>query len=117
MKKKRRRRQVASSKEEMTFLLSRTCSWCGSVVPEDTEVFGMGATAADEAFIEDMKGEFIPLELTMMPKTVRAFVVPDHAEAKAAGQDFMFMTCSQSCADSLKKALERETGMIGQVLH
>jgi hypothetical protein len=92
-----------------------TCAWCGKVIPEDSEVFGLGAKVRQGFDIKDQEGRIIPLTLLQADKTIPAIVTTSNSEAKREGYDLMFMTCSQGCAKSLKKTLQKEKKIIDNI--
>ena len=95
--------------------LMNTCAWCGIQIPEDVEVFGLGARARAGTDLRDVEGTFIPMPLTLISKTVHACVVTSDSEAKKEGYDFAFLACSERCAESLKAALQRELDTFSRV--
>ena len=88
--------------------LMHTCAWCNATIPEDAEVFGFGAKASADVDLSDKQGEFVSLKLALADKTVFALVPTESSQAKEQGYDFVFITCSQECAEDLKDALEFE---------
>lgn len=88
------------------------CAWCNKTIPEDSEVFGLGAKFREGVDIEDNEGKIIPLSLVVTNKTIPAIVTTSDSEAKREGKDLMFMTCSQSCAESLRDALQKEKDFV-----
>ncbi|HEX6306099.1 MAG TPA: hypothetical protein VFZ76_18005 [Anaerolineales bacterium] len=48
------------------------------------------------------------MDLALEDKTIFAMVPPGESPASLAGYDLMFITCSQTCAEELKVALEIE---------
>lgn len=92
-----------------------TCAWCNKRIPEDSEVFGLGAKVKPAIKLEDQEGKFIPLSLILTDKTIPAIVTTTDSQAKQKGNDLMFMTCSQGCAESLKEALYKEKWIIDSI--
>jgi hypothetical protein len=88
--------------------LLHTCAWCNRRIPTDAEIFGFGAKARSGVDLADKEGEFISLKLNLEDKTVFAIVTPDESPVRQTGYDFMFITCSQACAMTLKDALDLE---------
>jgi hypothetical protein len=86
------------------------CVWCDKKLPQDTQVYVLGATAKQKVVLES---QFIPLALEQ--KTVQAFVAASGSTARRDGWDFVFMTCDLNCAKSLQAALRQETDVIGAV--
>lgn len=95
-------------------LLEDTCAWCNKRIPKDHEVFGLGIKVREGIDLSDKEGKTISLFLVRKNKTVPANVVTSDSEAKRDGKDIMFMTCSQSCAESLKAALQKEKDIFGR---
>ena len=92
--------------------LINTCAWCNKRIPENTEVLGLGAMVKQGIDLKDQEGKIILLSLVLTRKTVPAMVTTSNSEAKRTGKDLMFMTCGQSCAESLKDAFQKEKGII-----
>jgi len=88
--------------------LLHTCAWCNQFIDEESEAFGFGAKASPTISLEDKEGQFVSLDLALEDKTTFAMVPPPESPARQAGYDLMFITCSQSCAEELKNALELE---------
>ncbi|MBW2039692.1 MAG: hypothetical protein JRI46_08865 [Deltaproteobacteria bacterium] len=95
--------------------LMNTCAWCNKRIPEDFEVFGLGAKVKQESDLADKEGKIIQLFLVVANKTVPAIVTTNNSQAKIDGIDLMFMTCSQDCAESLRDALKKEKDLIGNI--
>ena len=89
-------------------ILLRTCAWCMRRIDPEEEIFGFGAKASPRVDLRGKENEFVTLDLSLNQKTVVALVVREGTPAKEAGYDLMFVTCSQSCAEELKQALELE---------
>lgn len=88
--------------------LLRTCAWCTQEIPEDEDVFGFGAKASQAIDLSDKEGQFVSLNLALQDKTVFALVPTSSSAADIEGYDFVFITCSEDCAQSLKDALDLE---------
>lgn len=93
---------------EQTGRLIHICAWCNQDIQEDDEVFGFGAKASHDIDLSDKEGEFVSFNLALQDKTVFALVPASSSSPKSEGFDFMFLTCSEDCAQSLKDALELE---------
>ncbi len=91
------------------------CAWCGKTIPENSEVFGLGAKVRKTFDIKDQEGKIIPLTLIKADKTIPAIVTTSKSEAKRDGYDLMFMICSKDCAESLRTALEKEIKLFEKV--
>lgn len=85
-----------------------TCAWCNQFIDAEAEAFGFGAKASPDINLEDKEGQFVSLDLALEDRTTFAMVPPPESPARRAGYDLMFITCSQSCAEDLKNALELE---------
>jgi hypothetical protein len=88
--------------------LMHTCAWCHQFISPDADAFGFGAIASRDINLKDKEGEFVSLSLALEDKTTFAMVTPKESPAWQSGYDLMFITCSQSCAEDLKNALEIE---------
>jgi hypothetical protein len=88
--------------------LMYTCAWCHQYISPEGDTFGFGAKASRGVNLEDKEGEFVSLSLALENKTTFAMVTPKESPAWQAGYDLMFITCSQSCAEDLKNALDVE---------
>lgn len=93
--------------------LFHTCAWCNRYIAPEDEVYGFGARASQGIDLEDKEGQFVSLMLALENKTIFAMVPPQESPARQAGYDLMFITCSQSCAEELKEALELEKDALG----
>jgi hypothetical protein len=92
--------------ESKTPLLN--CSWCEDEIPDDIEVFTIGAKAKPGIDLAEAEGKIIPLSLIRANKTVSAIVPTRDSPAVKDGYDLMFMVCSQSCAQALSNGLEND---------
>lgn len=89
-------------------LMLHTCTWCLNPIPPDREIFAFGVKASELIDLSKLEGGFVSLDLTLTDKTVVAIVTSKSSEAKLKGYDLIFLTCSQTCAEDLKIALEAE---------
>ena len=85
-----------------------TCGWCGRRIPPDTEVFGGGGKARPGIDLTAHAGRVLPVYLVGLDKTVLVAVAGLDSDARRDGHDFVYMTCSEACARSLKTAFEGE---------
>ncbi len=85
-----------------------TCGWCGRKIPPDTEVFGGGGKVRPGIDLTVQAGQVLPVPLIGPDKTVLVAVPGLESEARRDGHDFVYMTCSEACARSLKNAFEGE---------
>ena len=89
-------------------LLAR-CSWCHRRMPENQECFGAGARVRPEAkaLLAGHEGKLLPMHLSSGRDII--VVVPGAAsDARAAGHDVYFQTCSEQCCRALSDALRAE---------
>jgi hypothetical protein len=92
-----------------------TCAWCNKRIPNNAEVFGLGVKVRQEIDLKGQEGTIISLFLDLTKRTVPAIVATSDSEAKRDGKDLLFMTCSQSCAESLKDAFQKEKDVIDNI--
>ncbi len=85
-----------------------TCGWCGCRIPPDTEVFGGGGKARAEVDLTARADQAMPVYLAGPDKTVLVAVAGLDSDARRDGYDFVYMTCSEVCARSLRVASERQ---------
>jgi|SRR5262249_32967780 len=84
------------------------CGWCQDEIPEDTELFGIGAKARDDIDITGLRGKMIDVYLAQRDRNVQALVVTEDSPAKREGKDLLFVTCSESCSEALRQAVGKE---------
>ena len=84
------------------------CGWCGDEIPDDTEVFSIGAKAIPGLDLSGLEGKVIDIALLRKDRNVQGLVVTGDSPAKKDGKDLLFVTCSESCAEALTQGLERE---------
>ncbi len=101
---KRRKRKS----EDLVHRFETTCGWCGRHVPPDTPVFGGTAKARPGVDLTAHMGRVLSMCLASADKTVLVAVAGLDSEARREGYDFVYMTCSKSCARNLQTALERD---------
>ena len=85
-----------------------TCAWCNKRIAKNSEVFSLGAKARKGTDLKRYRGSSIRLQLRHVDKIVPAMVPTPGSEARKAGNDVLFMLCSEQCAKQLKKALLKE---------
>lgn len=88
--------------------LLHTCAWCLQPISPGSETYGFGAKARRGIDLSDKEGQFVSLKLAIPNKIVVALVPTSTSSAKAEGYDLVFVTCSESCAEELKEALDLE---------
>ena len=103
-RRKRKTRDLASQFES-------TCGWCGKYIPPDTEVFGGGGKARSGIDLSKLAGQVIPVHILTAEKTVLIAVVSNDSDARRAGYDFMFLTCSEDCATRLSRAFQADMNL------
>ena len=96
---------LSAAPEEVAIL---TCAWCDDEIPDDVEVFTIGAKAQTGVDLSGAQGKTIPLSLIRANKTVSAIVPTRDSPAVKDGYDLIFMVCSQSCAQALSNGLEND---------
>ena len=101
--------------KDSTKELKNTCAWCSKEISENSEVFGLGAKVRQDFYIKGKEGRITSLSLIQADKTIPAIVATSNSEAKREGCDLIFMTCSQDCAKSLKKTLQKEKEIIDNI--
>ena len=92
------------------------CAWCGRAIPDEHEVFGMGARARPEVDLEPYRGRTIEVHIATLGRKVPAIVVSADSEAAREGKDFVFMTCSETCAAALKAAVGEDVQLGRELL-
>ena len=86
-----------------------TCSWCHRRLREDQESFGAGARVGPEGkgILANNEGKLLTMKLGTGREII--VMVPTAAsEARAAGHDVYFQTCSEECCRDLTDALRAE---------
>ena len=86
----------------------RTCAWCTREISADEDIFGFGAMASHDIELAGKEGEFVSRNLSLREKTVFAFVPEKTEGSNISGYDLLFITCSETCAQSLKDELDLE---------
>ena len=82
--------------EEVVFDM---CCWCGRRLQRDEPVVDFGAKlAAHDHNLETLLG--CSVEIENDGTVVMAIVCESGSEAKEAGDDLLFMACSDECAES-----------------
>ena len=89
-------------------LLAR-CAWCHKRIPEDHECFGAGARMRPEAkrLLSGHEGNLLPIALSSGREVIVAIPTAE-SDARAAGHDVYFQTCSELCCRELSDALKKE---------
>lgn len=101
-------KKVYRMDKEILEKLLHTCAWCLQPILPGSETFGFGAKARPGIDLADKEGQFVSLKLAIPNRIVVALVPTSTSTAKAEGYDLVFITCSESCAEDLKEALDLE---------
>ncbi len=89
-----------------------TCAWCGKDIPEDSEIFSLGAKARKEVHLERQAGRAILIYLITATKRIPAIIPTNDSDAKKQGNDLLFAICSETCGNTLKKTLQAEKNIL-----
>lgn len=84
------------------------CACFRDEIPDDTELFGIGAKARPDIDITEQEGRMIDIFLTRRDRNVQALVVTNDSPAKKEGKDLLFVVCRESCAEALRQGVGRE---------
>jgi hypothetical protein len=106
MKRRKKKKSI-----DLAQLFQTTCGWCGRSIPPDANVIVGGGKARPGIDLTAQAGYVMPIHLVGADKTVLVAITGLDSEARRAGQDFVYMTCSEACARSLKAALESDIEM------
>ena len=90
------------------------CAWCGKQIPEEEEVWGVGAKARAGLDTSRLEGPII--ELRLRDRMIPAIITRGDSPAKREGYDFAFMACSAECIGDLRDALQREIDILDDVM-
>ena len=82
------------------------CAWCDERIEADAEVYSVGAKA--KSWVRLPYGKVMELSVDPTHKHVLAIVPTRDSPARQAGNDLLFVTCSQVCGKALKEALEKQ---------
>lgn len=110
MKKRRRQIRDAELIAEEIFRqraerLQSECGWCEEEIGEDEPVLGIGGKALPGIDLSLVQGKVIEIALETAGKHVLAAVSAFDSDAKKAGNDLMFMVCSEACGRQLQAAV------------
>ena len=95
-------------------VLSR-CAWCGKGIDEEAEVYGLGAAFHPGVDLSEYESQVIELKMIKENRIVPMIIAAKASDAKKAGHDAMFMTCSNECANEMRETLLEEKS-IGNML-
>jgi predicted nucleic acid-binding Zn ribbon protein len=106
--RKRKRKHRVSWQDAVS-----VCAWCGKPIPEDSEVFSLGAKARPGVNLE---GEGNVLELALDARRKALAIIPTQdSQAKKAGWDLLFTLCSEECARALRETVQRQIDIIDNI--
>jgi len=106
------RKETREDNFESAISTSFKCAWCDDEIPDDVELFTVGATANSDIDLAEAKGKTIPMLLEKAEKTVIAIVPASDSAAAKDGIDLLFTLCSLSCAQALTNALTNEINLV-----
>jgi hypothetical protein len=95
-------------------VLSR-CAWCEMGIDEEAEVYGLGATFCQDVDLSEYESQVIELKILTENRIVPMIITAKASDAKKAGLDAMFMTCSSKCANEMRETLLEEKS-VGDIL-
>ena len=87
-----------------------TCAWCGKRIRDDVEMFTTGGRVKQGVDLKEKEGQIVPLALERIGRIIPAIVPTADSEAREAGEDILFMLCSERCCDELTEAVRSELG-------
>ena len=87
--------------------LSR-CAWCKTEIDEEAEVYGLGAVFCLDVDLSEYESQVIELKILTENRIVPMIISAKASDAKKAGNDAMFMTCSNECANEMRQTLLEE---------
>ena len=89
--------------------LMTRCAWCHKVISQKNERFGGGTRVSPAAkpLLTAHEGKLIPMPLTT-GREIIAIVPTADSEARAAGHDIYFQTCSEECCTAVSNAIRAE---------
>ncbi|MEE4314518.1 MAG: hypothetical protein V2J11_08450, partial [Desulfofustis sp.] len=87
------------------------CSWCGKKIKAGAPVYGFGGRKRLGIDLTEYQGSAILISLITVPKEVICMVTTPDSPAKADGKDFMFMVCSETCAEEMKSVMEADAAL------
>jgi hypothetical protein len=87
------------------------CGYCRKRVGDEDPVVSFGAKVREGVDLAKIEASVIELYVTTLGKKVLAAVSSFESEAKAAGSDIIFMTCSEECGKALRDAIADEVAL------
>ena len=91
------------------------CAWCGKGIDEEAEVYGLGAVFCQDVDLSEYESQVIELKILTEDRIVPMIIAARASDAKKAGHDAMFMTCSNECANEMRETLLEEES-VGNLL-
>ena len=91
------------------------CAWCRKVIDEEAEVYGLGAVFCQDVDLSEYESQVIELKILTEDRIVPMIIAAKASDAKKAGHDAMFMTCSNECAGEMRATLLEEKS-VGDIL-
>ena len=91
------------------------CSWCGSSIGDDDELFGIGAEVRAGIDLSAYAGRALPFEVFIEARKLYAFVPLPDSEAPKRGHDLVCVVCSRECGKELTARLKEEK-KLGEVI-
>ena len=82
------------------------CCWCRKKIKNNSEVFSVGAKTQSGFDLSDHEGQLLPVTILSCEKTVYSLIPRSDSDAKKAGNDMLFLLCSENCALELKAAIQ-----------
>lgn len=92
------------------------CAWCGKKIKANQPVYGFGGRKRTGMDLTEYEGSAILLPMATIPKEVICTVTSAGSQARADGKDFMFMVCSEDCANEMKSVMKEEMALGDAVL-
>lgn len=105
---KERRAQVSKMFARRAERFQAECGWCGRAIGEDDPVIAVGARVYEGIDLSLVEGKVIELAFTVSNKTVLVGVAGFDSDAKAEGNDMVFMVCSDACGRQIQSAFADE---------
>ena len=87
------------------------CAWCGIEIDEEAEVYGLGAVFCQDVDLSEFESQVIEVKVITENKIVPMIIAAKGSDAKKAGTDAMFMTCSERCANEMRETLREEKSL------
>jgi hypothetical protein len=91
------------------------CAWCGTGIDEEAEVYGLGGVFCRDVDLSEYESQVIELKILTKDRIVPMIISAKASDAKKAGHDVMFMTCSNECATEMRESLLEEKS-VGDIL-